>query len=153
WEGFYCNGKDWDAGSVPGRLGQPIASNVYKNPFGSPNSCLYNGVEHTTNGVHDGFVSVTEQVSYPVKTWNHAATVFRKFDPNTNYKICVKSPSYFCLGIESADKTLEGANVEVRGYVSGQTDMQWKVLQTATGSPNKYKLQNVASGKVIDVST
>ena len=152
WEGFYCNGKDWDSGSVPGRLGQPIATNVYKNPFGSPNPCTYAGVEHTTNGVHDGFVSVTEQVSYPVKTWNHVATVYRNFDPNTNYKICLKAPA-LCLGIETADKTVDGANVEVRNYVSGQTDMQWKVLQTAAGSPNYYKIQNVASGKVIDVST
>ncbi|HEY5447391.1 MAG TPA: RICIN domain-containing protein [Polyangia bacterium] len=149
WMGFYCNGKDWDAGSVPGRLGQPIATNVYKNPFGSPNACGWGSVDHSTNGVHDGFVSVPEQVSYPAKTWNHVVTVYRNFDPNTNYKICLKSPA-LCLGVESADKTLDGANLEVRSYVSGQTDMQWKVLQTTTG---KYKLQNVASGKVVDVST
>ncbi len=39
WQGFYCNGKGYDAGSVPGRLGAPLASNVYVNPYGGNVEC------------------------------------------------------------------------------------------------------------------
>ena len=35
WQGYYCIGKDMGAGEVPGRLGTPIATNVYINPYGS----------------------------------------------------------------------------------------------------------------------
>src|SRR4051812_3812028 len=39
WQGYYCAGKDMASGEVPGRLGTPMASTVYVDPYGAGVGC------------------------------------------------------------------------------------------------------------------
>ncbi|MEI4908239.1 hypothetical protein Q8G40_29580, partial [Klebsiella pneumoniae] len=39
WQGYYCTGKDMASGEVPGRLGTPMASTVYVDPYGTAGAC------------------------------------------------------------------------------------------------------------------
>ena len=39
---FYCNGKDFDVGVVPGRLGAGLGNAPYSNPFGGTGYCRDN---------------------------------------------------------------------------------------------------------------
>ncbi len=39
WQGYYCAGNDMASGEVPGRLGSPLASNVYVDKYGAGGLC------------------------------------------------------------------------------------------------------------------
>ena len=86
WQGYYCNGKGYDAGAVPGRLGAPLASNVYVNPYGGNVECGASG-QCSAHGV-DGYNSCNTSINGVFKTWTKVVTVWRNFDANTAYKIC-----------------------------------------------------------------
>jgi hypothetical protein len=145
WTGYYCSGKDWDTAAVPGRLGSPITTNVYVDPYGTNVPCQTTCT--VTNQGYSSCPDVAPTAPYASgHRWNHVITVWRNFDTNTSYKIC----NYYmggtkCLGIAGGSVT-DGAAAEIRTY-SGAASMQWKVLQVATG---RYELVNVASGKALD---
>src|SRR6185436_7405222 len=56
-KGYYCGGKDFDAGTVPGRIGAGQSYAPYYDPFGTPGPCAPSctASSATTNGVADGF--------------------------------------------------------------------------------------------------
>jgi hypothetical protein len=141
WSGYYCLGKDFDVGAVPGRLGSALTSTVYVDPFGANVGCANSCTAHA-NG--DGFDSCRNAAN---RTWTHVVTVWRNFDPNTIYKLCDYSTGR-CLGTV-AGSTADAAQVEQRSY-SGATGQTWWILQV---SPGKYKVINVNSGKAMDQDT
>ncbi len=146
WQGYYCGGKDMSSGEVPGRLGTPIASTVYTNPYGTNVPCTNNCT--VTN---EGYTQCND-IQVPVAPytaghkWGHIVTVWRNFETTQAYKICTKSGPTRCLGVAS-NSTADGAAIEQRSY-SGALGQQWQILQVEAG---KYKFQNMASGKVLDL--
>jgi hypothetical protein len=135
WKGHFCVGKDMGSGEVPGRLGAPIASNVYTNPYGGSVRCGAGCA--TTN---EGYTSCGDWQT-PGHTWTHPVTVWRNFETTQGYRICTKSGDK-CLGVASTT-----SNVDQYGYF-GSNFQKWKVLQV---SPGKYKIVNVGSGKALTV--
>ncbi len=144
WQGYYCNGKGFDAGSVPGRLGAPISSNVYVNNYGNNVECGASG-RCAAHGA-DGYDSCTTQLNGVNKTWSKVVTVWRNFDQNTVYKIC-NYGTQKCMGVDGAS-TADNAAIKEQSY-SGANHQKFWVLKTTAG---KYKVVNVNSGKAIDVS-
>jgi hypothetical protein len=140
-KGYYCTGKDYWSGSVPGRLGATIPNTqVYVNPFGT--ECQASG-RCATHGT-DGYDSCQTYDNY---TWKHVVTVWRNFDPNTNYKICdYGTGETKCLGVVSGS-TADGARLEGRTF-SGSNAQKWTLTQVAAGT---YKIINVGSGKSLDI--
>ena len=145
WQGFYCNGKGYDAGSVPGRLGEPIASNVYVNPYGGNVECGSSG--QCAGYGNDGYNSCNTSINGQFKTWSKVVTVWRNFDQNTAYKICNYGTGGKCLAIEGSS-TADNAAVEEQTYSGGNHQKFW-ILKTTAG---KYKVVNINSGKAVDVS-
>ena len=141
WSGYYCNGADYASGEVPGRLGSPMTSSVYVNPYGANAPCAATCTAHGA----DGFDSCPDTVTAGHR-WNHVVSVWRNFDAGTAYKICNKQ-SGKCLGVVSAS-TVDGAKVEQRTY-AGAAGQTWAILQVA---PGKYRIVNVNSGRAMDVS-
>jgi hypothetical protein len=150
-KGYYCTGKDYWNGSVPGRLGPTIpTTSVYVNPYSGDGklSCAasYSCSEHSDKSGYDS-------CTYNGYTWKHVVTVWRNYDPNANYKICSygygsAGSGTECLGVVSSSKTA-GAKVEIRQYNS-TTAMQWKITMPSTG---KYQIANVNSGMPLDVDS
>jgi hypothetical protein len=137
WSGYYCMGRDFDVGAVPGRLGNALTSSVYVDPFGSNVGCAAYCGAHANS---DGFDSCNAMN----RSWTHVVTAWRNFDPNTAYKIC-NYQNGKCLGTV-ASSTVDGALVEQRAY-TGTAAQTWSVLQV---SPGKYKVININSGKALD---
>jgi hypothetical protein len=56
-KGYFCNGRDFDSGTVPGRLGAGQSNAPYYDPFGTPGPCSPSctASSATTNGVADGY--------------------------------------------------------------------------------------------------
>jgi hypothetical protein len=146
WQGYYCAGKDMSSGEVPGRLGTPLATNVYTNPYGGGVSCSGNCA--VTN---EGYTQCND--SWPKAPyvgqhkWNHVVTVWRNFETTQAYKICTKAAPVRCLGVVGGS-VADGASIEQRTF-NGATSQQWQILQVEAG---KYKFVNVASGKAMDVN-
>jgi hypothetical protein len=146
WQGYYCIGKDLDSGSVPGRIGPPLASNVYTNPYGGGVPC-----RNACTITNEGYTNCSDYSPISPYTsghkWTHVVTVWRNFEATQMYQICTKQTPARCLGVVG-NSTADGASIEQRTY-SGAPGQQWQILQVETG---KYKFQNVNSGMVIDVS-
>jgi hypothetical protein len=146
WQGYYCVGKDMGSGEVPGRLGTPLTSNVYTDPFGSSVACKTNCTV-TSEGYTDcADISPLTPYSGGHK-WTHPVTVWRNFEASQMYKICTKQSPTRCLGAVGGS-TAEGAGVEQRSY-NGTAAMQWQIIQVESG---KYKFVNIGSGKVLDTN-
>jgi hypothetical protein len=145
WQGYFCGGKDMSSGEVPGRLGSPLASTVYTNPYGYNMQCGTNCV--VTNQGYTQCNDNWPKAPYPsaARKWNHVVTVWRNFEPSLMYKICTKSTPERCLGV-AGSSSAEGATIEQRTY-GGATGQKWQILQV---EPGKYKFVNVASGRVLD---
>ncbi len=90
-KGYFCNGKDFASGTVPGRLGAGQSGAPYSDPFGTPGPCTPSctASSATTNGVADGYSSCNG--------YTHVVTVWRNFDVNTKYKITNRVTGK-CLG-------------------------------------------------------
>ncbi len=139
-KGYFCNGKDFNSGTVPGRLGVGQSNAPYTDPFGTPGPCAgyCTASSATTNGVADGFSTCNG--------YTHVVTVWRNFDVNTQYKIVNKQNG---KALEVAgSSTAAGAAIQQRTY-SGASNQKWTITQTAAG---KYKVVNVASGKALDLT-
>jgi hypothetical protein len=136
--GYFCNGKDFSAGTVPGRLGVGQSNAPYFDPFGTPGPCASSCATSysSTNGVADGYSSCYG--------YSHVVTVWRNFDVNTQYSICDRETGK-CIGAAS---TSTGAAVQVGSYY-GSSNQRWTIGQI---SPGKYKIINVASGKALDLN-
>jgi len=128
----FCNGKDFDLGVVPG-----VSAWTEQRPVPEP---FYSGAlckgYCTTSAGGEGF---SQCLSY-----KHVVTVWRNFDPATQYKICNKT-SARCLEV-AGSSTSDGAAVQQRSF-SGGSNQKWTIIQIAAG---KYKVVNAKSGKALD---
>jgi ricin-type beta-trefoil lectin protein len=139
-KGYFCNGKDFSAGTVPGRLGVGQSNAPYFDPFGTPGPCASScaASSASTNGVADGYSSCYG--------YTHVVTVWRNFDVNTQYSICDRL-TYKCIEV-AGSSTSNGAPVQMRVY-NGANNQRWTITQISAG---KYKVVNVASGKALDLT-
>jgi hypothetical protein len=133
---YYCNGKDFDQGVVPGRLGVTQTNAPYTDPFGATASCKDYCTPQDIPNQNDGY-----KACYG---FNHVVTVWRNFDPNTNYKICNRSTGT-CL---DGSNTAANAAVVAKTF-SGASAQKWKIRQI---NPKQYQVLNVATGKALTVS-
>lgn len=135
----FCNGRDFDSATVPGRLG--ANSNApYTDPYGTPGPCAgyCTASSSATNGVADGYTNCSG--------YTHVVTVWRNFDANTKYKICNKQNAK-CLEVSGSSKTA-GAAILQRTYAA-TTNQQWTIVQV---SSKHYKVLNVNSGMALDLT-
>jgi hypothetical protein len=147
WQGYYCAGNDMASGEVPGRLGTPMASNVYIDRYGGDGKCKQPSACTVTNEGYTNCADPAPTAPYAVgHKWNHVVTVWRNFEPTQMYKIC-NAYSGKCLGVVGGSSA-EGASVEQRTY-SGSVGQTWQILQVSYGN---FKVINVASGKALDIS-
>jgi len=139
-KGYFCNGKDFSAATVPGRLGVGQSNAPYSDPFGTPGPCAPSCTASSakTNNVADGFSTCYG--------YTHVVTVWRNFDVNTQYRICNREDTK-CLEV-AGSSTSAGAAIQQRTY-NGSTNQKWTITQI---SPGKYKLLNVVSGKALDTT-
>jgi uncharacterized membrane protein YgcG len=66
---YYCNGKDFDVGVVPGRIGAGQTNAPYKNPFPSPGYCRDHCTPADVPHQNDGYKACSG--------YNHIVTVWR----------------------------------------------------------------------------
>jgi hypothetical protein len=139
-KGYFCNGKDFSAGTVPGRLGVGQSNAPYLDPFGTPGPCASSCASSSasTNGVADGYSSCYG--------YTHVVTVWRNFDVNTQYSICDRE-SGKCIEVAGSSSS-NGAAVQMRVY-NGANNQRWTITQISSG---KYKVINVATGKALDLT-
>ena len=133
---FYCNGKDFDQGVVPGRLGASQSGAPYSDPFAS-SYCLNNCTSSASPNSGDGYTSCNG--------YKHVVTVWRNFDPNTNYKICNRSTAK-CIDVVGSGTA--NTNQIVQNAYTGLASQKWKIIQK---SPGQYGVVNVNSAKCMDV--
>ena len=147
WQGYYCAGNDMASGEVPGRLGTPMASNVYVDRYGGDGRCKQPTACTVTNEGYTNCADPAPIAPYAAgHKWSHVVTVWRNFEVTQMYKIC-NAYSGKCLGVVGGS-TADGAAVEQRAY-SGAAAQNWQILQVSSGN---FKVINVASGKALDVS-
>jgi hypothetical protein len=139
-KGYFCNGKDFSSGTVPGRLGVGQSNAPYSDPYGTPGPCASycTASSATTNGVADGFSACYG--------YTHVVTVWRNFDVNTQYKI-VNKQNGMVLEVKSSS-TSAGAVIQQNPY-AGSANQKWTITQISAG---KYKVVNVNSGKALDLT-
>jgi hypothetical protein len=147
WQGYYCAGNDMASGEVPGRLGSPLASNVYVDKYGAGGLCKQPAACTVTNNGYTNCTDPAPAAPYAAgHKWAHVITVWRNFESTQMYKIC-NAYSGKCLGVVGGS-TADGAPVEQRTY-SGALSQDWQILYVSSGN---FKVINVASGKALDVS-
>jgi hypothetical protein len=147
WQGYYCAGTDMASGEVPGRLGSPLASNVYVDKYGAGGLCNQPAACTVTSSGYTNCNDPMPQQPYgPGHKWTHVITVWRDFEATQMYKIC-NAYSGKCLGVVNGS-TADGAAIEQRTY-SGSLSQNWQILYVSAGL---FKVINVASGKALDVS-
>jgi hypothetical protein len=135
------------SGEVPGRLGSPLASNVYVDKYGAGGLCKQPSACTVTNSGYTNCTDPAPQAPYAAgHKWTHVVTVWRNFEATQMYKIC-NAYSGKCLGVVNGS-TADGAAVEQRTY-SGALSQNWQILYVSSGN---YKVVNVGSGKALDVS-
>ena len=66
---YYCNGKDFDVGVVPGRIGAGQSGAPYSNPFPGSGYCKDNCAAQDYPNQNDGYKAC--------HGWNHVVTVWR----------------------------------------------------------------------------
>jgi hypothetical protein len=105
---YYCNGRGVSRGAVPGRLGAAQAGSPYQNPFGDPGQCESSCVSSTaTHSEVHLFPAVSTSIRWQVEhrsdgytscgSWPRVVTVYRDFDPASDYKLCNRSTG-LCMG-------------------------------------------------------
>ena len=144
---FYCNGRDYLKGIVPGRLGADDTSSMYKNPFGLNAYCdgncksPHSSTKPDGTTVTDGYGSCNN-ISNPI-------TVFRKssynpvFDDNYIYKL-VNSSSHLALDVYGWG-TAENTNVDQYNSLP-QANQHFRIIQVTT---SQWKIIDMNSGKAI----
>jgi hypothetical protein len=137
-QALYCNGKDFDRGLVPGRLGDTTGA-IYKNPYAAGTTyckdyCTAADAPHSADGYK------------ACGAWRHVITVWRNFDPNTAYKVCNRN-SGKCLDVYHAS-TSDRAQL-IQYHYTGADNQRWIINQI---SPLNYRFSNVHSGLVLDIA-
>ena len=132
-KGFFCNGEDFDLGTVPGRLGVGQSNAPYTDPFGS--SALCSKYCTAANSTLDGYTNCNG--------FKHVITVYRDWDPNTDYKICSRSAGT-CLSV-SGSSTSDGAVIVLGSYSSG-ANQKFRIARISNGV---YKICGTQSGKCL----
>jgi len=135
---YFCNGKDFDQGIVPGRLGANQVGSPYLNPFGPGAYCKDHCTAADAPNNNDGYKACLG--------YNHVVTVWRNFDPSIPYKVCSRFDGQ-CLDV-SAGSTSAGAQLIQYPYHAGN-NQKWMIRQA---SPGRYTFMNVNSGKFLDVN-
>lgn len=136
---YYCNGKDFDLGVVPGRLGVGQPGAPYVDPLTTPGGyCKDVCTPADYPNSADGY-----KACYG---FNHIVTVWRNFDPNTVYKLCNRL-SGKCVQVQNASTT-NGAKL-IQSTASSGPEQGWKIIQRA---PKQYKFVNANSGQCVDVA-
>ncbi|HEY3595505.1 MAG TPA: RICIN domain-containing protein, partial [Polyangiaceae bacterium] len=124
---FYCDGEDFDLGVVPGRLGATQSGAPYKDPFGTSALCSrYCTANSGGYSNCDGF--------------SHVITVYRDWDPNTDYKVCSRK-SGLCMTLDKGGTT-DGTRIDQAAY-SSSADQKFRI--TAVGT-SQYKICSTKSG-------
>ncbi len=72
---FYCNGKDFDVGVVPGRLGAGLGDAPYTDPYGGTGYCRDNCTPADIPNQNAGYKACMG--------YNHVFTVWRNPDAST----------------------------------------------------------------------
>ena len=70
---YYCNGKDFDVGVVPGRIGAGQTNAPYKNPFASPGYCRDHCTPADIPHANDGY-KACDGYNHIVTVWRNAGT-------------------------------------------------------------------------------
>jgi len=78
--------------------------------------------------------------------YNHVVTVWRNFDPSTNYKVCSRN-SGKCLDVSHA--SLSDYAQPIQFGFRGGDNQKWRITQV---SPGKYNFKNFKSGKFLDIN-
>jgi len=138
---FFCNGTDFDSGVVPGRLGATQSGAPYINPQGPTGLCVTSCSQGGGANNNDGY-TVCRIPGGPQYT--HIVTVYRDFDPASQYKICNRM-SGLCL--TSTNSTVGGQIIQTN-YNSASAQ-KWKISQSAAG---KYKVVNAQTGLSLDTA-
>ncbi|HEY4184956.1 MAG TPA: RICIN domain-containing protein, partial [Polyangia bacterium] len=76
--------------------------------------------------------------------YTHIVTVYRNFDPSTQYKICDRATG-MCL---ASSNSTAGSQV-VRAAYNKSASQKWMITQSAAG---KYKVVNVQTGMSLDMA-
>ena len=137
-QALYCNGKDFDKGLVPGRLGEGSGA-IYKNPYASGTTYCkdYCDAPDAPNSA-DGYKACG--------SWKHVITVWRNFDPNTDYKVCNRN-SGKCLDVTQG--STENFAQLIQYHDTGRSNQHWRINQIR---PGNYRFLNVNSGKALDIN-
>ena len=134
---WYCEGRDYKKGLVPGRLGATGANNFFVNPWGSGALCD----DHCTKYGSDGYTSCNG-VSNPVTVWRQAS-YNPAFDDDYIYKL-VNVKSKMVLDV-SGGYTGENGSI-IQWYDNNGSNQHWRIIQVAT---SQWKIISVSSGKVV----
>lgn len=135
---YFCNGRDFNQGVVPGRIGANQSGVPYTNPFGNGAYCKDRCAAADYPYSADGY-----KACYG---FNHVVTVWRNFDVNTEYKVCARH-SGKCLDVAN-ESTADNAQLVQYTY-KGSANQKWRIRQV---SPGKYTFTNVKSGKNLDIN-
>jgi Ricin-type beta-trefoil lectin domain-like len=134
---WYCDGRDYTKGIVPGRLGADKTSSLYRNPWGAGSLCD----AHCTAHAPDGYTSCNG-VSNPITVWRQAS-YDPVFDNNYIYKL-VNVKSGLSMDVTGAQTT---ENTPVGQYAdNGKSTQRFQVFQVAK---NQWKIIDRNSGKAI----
>jgi hypothetical protein len=144
---YYCNGRDYQKGIVPGRLGADDTSSFYKNPFGAGALCdNYCTSKHTTTkpdgtSVVDGY-GACDGIANPITVWRKAS-YNPVFDDNYVYKL-VSASSHLALDVYYA-ATAENTAVDQYNSLN-QANQHFRIIQVAS---SQWKIISMNSGKAI----
>lgn len=143
---YYCNGRDYQKGIVPGRLGADDSSSFYKNPFGKDALCDNYCTKHTTTksdgtSVVDGYTSCNG-IANPITIWRKAS-YNPVFDDNYIYQL-VSASSHLAVDVWGWG-TAEGNPIAQYTNLNG-TNQHFRIIQVAS---SQWKIVDMNSGKVI----
>jgi hypothetical protein len=134
---WYCEGRNYKNGIVPGRLGAAGSSTIFTNPWGSGALCD----DHCTKYGTDGYTSCNG-VSNPITVWRQAS-YNPAFDDNYVYKL-VNSSSKLVLDL-SGGYTGENGSI-IQWGDNGGTNQHFRIIQVAS---SQWKIISMASGLAI----
>ena len=126
----YCEGEDFDLGVVPGRLGATQSGAPYKDPFG-------------TNALCSKYCTAQSGGYSKCGSFPHVVTVYRDWDPNTNYKVCSRK-SNLCMTVDNGG-TADGTRITQTSY-SGSSNQKFRITAVSAG---QYKICSASSGKCV----
>jgi len=135
---YYCNGKDFGLGVVPGRLGAMQTGSPYVNPFGSNANCSASCTAADAPYNNDGYKYCAG--------YKHVVTVYRDFAPNVAYTLKNQVTNTFAE--VGGFSTVNGGNVQAWAPTNG-ANQKWYINKVA---PNQYQLINVNSKLCMDVA-